>query len=115
MREEQIAEVRQKAAVEQYRAAVISAFREVQDAVGAQAAARAAFVAETRRVESLTQAYGLAKLRFEHGIASQLDVIDNERGLVAAEHSRIEAERALRAAIADLYRALGLGAAAGAA
>ncbi|MBL8516335.1 MAG: efflux transporter outer membrane subunit [Betaproteobacteria bacterium] len=111
MREEEIAEVRQKIAVEQYRAAVINAFREVQDAVGAQAAARDVFVAETRRVESLRQAYALAKLRFENGIASQLDVIDNERSLVAAEHNRIEAERALRAAIADLYRALGAGAA----
>lgn len=109
MREEEIAEARQKVAVEQYRNAVINAFREVQDAVAAQAAAREVFVTETRRVESLKQAYALARLRFENGVASQLDVIDNERGLIAAEHNRIEAERALRAAIADLYRALGTG------
>lgn len=109
MREEDIAESRQKVAVEQYRNAVINAFREVQDAVSAQAAAREVFVTETRRVESLKESYALAKLRFESGIASQLDVIDNERGLIAAEHNRIEAERALRAAIADLYRALGTG------
>jgi outer membrane protein, multidrug efflux system len=110
MREEDIAEARQKVAVEQYRSAVINAFREVQDAVGAQSAAREVFVTETRRVESLKQSYALAKLRFENGISSQLDLIDNERQLIAAEHNRIEAERALRAAIADLYRALGTGA-----
>ncbi len=109
MRQEDIAEARQRIAVEQYRAAVINAFREVQDAVSAQAAARDVFQAETRRVDSLKDAYALAKLRFEHGVASQLDLIDNERGLIAAEHNRIEAERALRSAIADLYRALGAG------
>ena len=109
MREEEIAEARQRTAVEQYRAAVINAFREVQDAVSAQSAAREVFVTETRRVDSLKDAYALAKLRFENGVASQLDLIDNERGLIAAEHNRIEAERALRSAIADLYRALGAG------
>ena len=109
MREEDIAEARQRVAVEQYRAAVANAFREVQDAVAAQAAAREIFAVETRRVATLTQAYELAKLRHANGIASLLDVIDNERGLIAAEHNRIEAERALRAAIADLYKALGGG------
>lgn len=110
-REEDIAEARNRVAVQQYKAAVANAFREVQDAIAAQASARDVFVTETRRVESLKQAYALAKLRFENGVASQLDVIENERGLIAAEHNRIEAERALRAAVADLYKALGAGAA----
>lgn len=109
MREEDIAEARQRTAVAQYRGAIANAFREVQDAVVAQAKAREVFDAETRRVVTLSKAYELAKLRFNNGLSSQLDVIDNERGLIAAEHNRIESERALRAAIADLYRALGGG------
>ncbi len=109
MREEDLAEARQRIAVAQYRGAIANAFREVQDAVAAQVSAREVFEVETRRVATLTQAYGLAKLRYSNGLSSLLDVIDNERGLIAAEHNRIEAERALRAAIADLYRALGSG------
>ena len=39
--------------------------------------------------------------------AQNLDVIDAERGLLEAEQTRIEAERAFRFAMADLFKALG--------
>jgi multidrug efflux system outer membrane protein len=58
-------------------------------------------------VKALGDTLRLARLRYEHGLASQLDVLDSERGLLAAEMARIEALRAQRAAIADLYKALG--------
>jgi outer membrane protein, multidrug efflux system len=101
------AEARNDAAVAQYKSAVANAFREVQDAIGAQRAAHDVVGIEQRRVESLTKTWNLAKLRYEHGVASQLDVIDAERGLLQAEQSRIEAERLLHFAVADLYKALG--------
>jgi multidrug efflux system outer membrane protein len=102
-----IAEARNQQALAQYRNAIANAFREVQDAVSAQAKAREVFDAESRRVAALNQSYGLAKLRFENGVASQLDVIDIERSLISAELNRIEAERGFRVAIADLFKALG--------
>ena len=40
-------------------------------------------------------------------MASQLDVIDIERSLIAAELNRIEAERGFRVAVADLFKAMG--------
>jgi len=46
-------------------------------------------------------------LRYDNGLASQLDVIDAERNLLAAEIARHEALRAQRAAVADLFKALG--------
>ena len=49
----------------------------------------------------------LARLRYDNGVTSQLDVLDAERGLLAARSARIEALRAHRAAVADLFRALG--------
>jgi multidrug efflux system outer membrane protein len=103
------AEARQQQALAQYRNSIANAFREVQDAIVAQVKAREVFDAETRRVTALSKSYELAKLRYANGMSSQLDVIDNERGLLSAEQNRIEAERGLRAAIADLYRALGTG------
>jgi len=51
----------------------------------------------------------LAKLRYISGIASQIDVLDAERNLLAAELNRSDALRAQRAAIADLFKALGGG------
>ena len=101
------AEARNELAVAQYRSAIANAFREVQDAIQAQMAARDVFEIEQRRVTSLGKSWSLAKLRYENGVASQLDVIDAERGLLLAELNRIEAERGLRAAVADLYKALG--------
>ena len=101
------AEARNDAAVAQYKIAIANAFREVQDAIAAQRAARDVVDIEQRRVESLTKTWNLARLRYENGAASQLDVIDAERGLLQAEQSRIEAERLYRFAVADLFKALG--------
>ena len=101
------AEARNDAAVAQYKIAIANAFREVQDAIAAQRAARDVVDIEMRRVESLAKTWKLAKLRYENGAASQLDVIDAERGLLQAEQSRVEAERLYRFAVADLYKALG--------
>ncbi|HEX9392532.1 MAG TPA: efflux transporter outer membrane subunit [Usitatibacteraceae bacterium] len=102
-----VARARNEQTLAQYRNTIANAFREVQDAVSAQAKAREIFDAESRRVSALNQSYSLAKLRFASGVASQLEVIDNERSLINAELNRIEAERAFRAAVADLFRAMG--------
>ena len=71
------------------------------------AAMRESYEAESARAEALSQTLRLARLRYDNGIASQLDVIDAERGLLGANSARIEALRAHRTAIADLFRALG--------
>ncbi len=101
------AEARNVQALAQYQQAIATAFKETQDAIQAQQAARDVFEIESRRVATLTQTWNLAKLRYQQGIASQLDVIDAERSLLAAEQNRIEAARALRAAVADLFKAMG--------
>src|SRR5258706_877985 len=102
-----VARARNEQTLAQYRNTIANAFREVQDAVSAQAKAREIFDAESRRVSALNQSYSLAKLRFASGVASQLEAIDNESSLINAELNRIEAERAFRAAVADLFRAMG--------
>jgi multidrug efflux system outer membrane protein len=101
------AEARNEQLVAQYKIAVANAFREAQDAIQAQAAAREVYEIEQRRVTALAKTWDLARLRYTNGLASQLDVIDAERGLLLAELNRIEAERGYRSAVADLYKALG--------
>jgi multidrug efflux system outer membrane protein len=101
------AEAREKQALAGYQGAIQNAFREVRAALAAQSRARESFEAESTRSEALRSALRLAKLRYDNGLASQLDVIDAERSLLAAEIARYEALRAQRAAVADLFKALG--------
>lgn len=101
------AEARERAALAQYRKAIQSAFSEVRAALAAQTRSRESYEAESTRAAALAETLRHARLRYENGIAGQLDVIDAERGLLGARSARIEALRTHRAAIADLFRALG--------
>ena len=103
----QAAEARERQALAGYRKAIQNAFSEVRAALAVQTRSRESYDAESARADAMTQTLRLARLRYDNGIASQLDVIDAERGLLAARSARIEALRAHRAAIADLFRALG--------
>jgi multidrug efflux system outer membrane protein len=103
----QAAQARERAAVAQYQKAIQNAFGEVRTALSVQQRARESFEAETARAQALERSARLARLRYDNGIASQLEVLDAERGLLAARSARIEALRAQRAAVADLFRALG--------
>lgn len=101
------AEARERQALARYQGAIQNAFREVRAALAAQNRARESFEAQGERARALASALKLARLRYENGLASQLDVIDAERNLLAAEVSRHDALREQRAAVADLYKALG--------
>lgn len=101
------AAARERALVAQYRKTIQAAFTETRAALAVQARSRESYEAESARARALGETARLARLRYDNGIASQLDVIDAERGLLAARAARIEALRAYRAAIADLFRALG--------
>ena len=104
-----IAKANEQEALAQYRQAIASAFRDVQDALAAQQSAHEVLVAEQAHVEALQKGLALAKLRYENGISSQLDLLDAERNLLQAQLNLTEAERAQRAAIADLFQAMGGG------
>jgi multidrug efflux system outer membrane protein len=101
------ARARERALLEQYLQSVRTAFGEVRIALNAQARTRETYEAESARAEALADTLRLARLRYQSGIASQLEVLDAERGLLDARRARIDALRAHRAAVADLFRALG--------
>jgi multidrug efflux system outer membrane protein len=102
-------EARERQAVAQYQKTLQEAFREVRQALNVQARAREAFEAETARVTALTDAYRLARIRYENGLLSQLEVMDAERNLLQAQLNRTDALRLQRAAVADIVKALGGG------
>ena len=76
------ADARERAALAQYEQAIRSAFGEVRTALVAQARARESYEAESARAAALAETLRLARLRYQNGVASQLDVIDAERGLL---------------------------------
>ena len=102
-------QARERQAVAQYQKTLQEAFREVRQALNTQARAREVYEAEGARVAALTDALRLARIRYENGLLSLLEVIDAERNLLQAELNRSDALRAQRAAVADLVKALGGG------
>jgi multidrug efflux system outer membrane protein len=100
---------RERQTLAQYQKTVQVAFGEVREALVAQARSREVFAAENDRVEALRETLRLARVRFDNGLSSQLEVIDAERNLLQAELNRIDALRAQRVAVADVVRTLGGG------
>ena len=102
-------EARERQALAQYQKTLQTAFRETHDALVAQTKAREVFDAETARAAALNETLRLARIRFDNGLTSQLEMFDAERNLLNAELNRADALRAQRAAVADVVRALGGG------
>lgn len=104
-----VAEARRDQALIQYKQAVANAFGDVRNALSAQATAQQVLGYESARSEALSSAYKQAGLRYNAGIASRLDLLDVERNYLQAQLNRLDAERAQRSAVADLFKALGGG------
>lgn len=96
-------------ALAQYQQSVASAFADLRNALTEQDASRQILEAETARSTALSQAYQQAELRYKVGISSRLEVLDVEKNYLQADLNRIDAQRAQRSAVADLFKALGGG------
>jgi len=105
----EVAEARRDQALLQYKQAVASAFADVRNALSAQESARQVLASESARSAALEQALKQAELRYQAGITSRLELLDVERNYLQAQLNTLDAERAQRSAVADLFKALGGG------
>ena len=105
----EVAEARRDQALILYKQAIASAFADVRNALYAQESARQVLVSESNRSEALAQSYKQAELRYQAGITSRLELLDVEQKYLQAQLNRLDAERAQRSAVADLFKALGGG------
>jgi outer membrane protein, multidrug efflux system len=96
-------------AVAQYERAIQSAFREVADALAGRATLGDQAQAQAAVVEAEATRTRLARLRYENGVASYLDLLDAQRSLFAAQQSLVQARLARLQNQVQLYRALGGG------
>ena len=90
-----------------YQKAVISAVREVEDALTTLDKSTQILASQRKLVSDAREYVRVARLRYENGMSSNLEVIDSQRNLFAAEQAEIQTlSNTLQAAIA-LYKATG--------
>ncbi|MHB0948987.1 MAG: efflux transporter outer membrane subunit [Gemmatimonadaceae bacterium] len=103
------ATARERVAVANYERAVQQAFREVADALAGRRYLAEQVAAQERATESQRQIAGLARARYEEGVARYLEVLDAERNLFAAEQALLQLQRRDAENLVALYVALGGG------
>ena len=103
------AEALQQQALINYEKSIQEAFREVDDALVDQKRTREQQEALARQVESLGNYARLARLRYDNGYTSYLEVLDAETRLYNAELTYAQTQGILFQALANLYKAMGGG------
>lgn len=93
----------------QYEQTILTAFREVEDALVAVSTARDQRQAQIEQVNALRSALNLANLRYKGGLANYLDVLIAQRNLFEAELALTGTHRLHLVSIVQLYKALGGG------
>ncbi len=107
--QQEVAEAIAKEALADYEKAVLTAFREVEDALVAVRTAREQNKAQQQQVAALQSALRLAELRYKGGLANYLDVLVARRNLFEAELAQTASQRLQLVSIVQLYKALGGG------
>jgi len=92
-----------------YQSAIQNAFREVDDALVDQRRTREQLEAQQRQVDALKEYARIARLRYDNGYTSYIEVLDAERSLFNAELQYAQTQGVLFQALVNLYKAVGGG------
>jgi multidrug efflux system outer membrane protein len=92
-----------------YEKTILTAFREVEDALIAVETYGAEYEARRRQVDAAENASELTWVRYEGGLTSFLEVQDLERSLFSSQLSASETKQLHLTSMVQLYRALGGG------
>ncbi|MBL8394481.1 MAG: efflux transporter outer membrane subunit [Candidatus Accumulibacter sp.] len=105
----QAAEATQQQALFSYQKAIQEAFREVNDSLVSQERTHEQLKAQKRQVEALQTYAATARLRYENGYTSYIEVLDAERSLFNAQLQYTQTQQAQFQAMINLYLAMGGG------
>lgn len=105
----EVAQASKGIAVAQYEKAIQTAFREVADALGGQAALSEQLRAQQAQAEAEAARYKLSDLRYRNGVASHLDALDAQRSLFSVRQAVVQTRLLQLQNQVALYRALGGG------
>jgi multidrug efflux system outer membrane protein len=101
--------VKRDIAVAQYDKAIQSAFKEVADALTARRTYADQADAQLAQTQAEAARLRLSTLRYDAGVASQLDLLDAQRALFASQQALIAAQLARQQAHISVYKTLGGG------
>ncbi len=105
----QAAEAVQQQALFGYQKAIQEAFREVNDSLVSQDRTREQLLAQRRQVEALQQYASTARLRYDNGYTSYIEVLDAERSLFNVQLQFTQTKQVQLQAMINLYLAMGGG------
>jgi outer membrane protein, multidrug efflux system len=92
-----------------YQQTIQTAFREVDDALVDQKRSREQLATQGQQVETLRQYARIARLRFDEGYTSYLEVLDAERSLFNAQLSYAQTQGTIFQSLVSVYKAIGGG------
>ncbi|MDR2239401.1 MAG: efflux transporter outer membrane subunit [Zoogloeaceae bacterium] len=104
------AKMREAAALANYEKTIQGAFRDVADALAARQWLTRQLQVQEEALTGQRERARLAKLRYDAGSSTFLEVLDAERDLLNAEQQRVQTQRALLSARLAVFSALGGGA-----
>lgn len=103
------AEARQQQSLFIYKQSILTALKEVEDALVSTQKAREKLVSDGRRVEALSEYARIARLRYDNGFTSYIEVLDSERSLFAAQLNYVDTQRDIYVGLINIYKAMGGG------
>jgi multidrug efflux system outer membrane protein len=104
-----VSEAVQQQYLYQYQQTIQTAFREFNDALADQNLTRKQLESQNQRVLALRTYADLARLRFDNGYSSYIEVLDAERSLFDVELAYVQTQGTLFQALINLYKAMGGG------
>ena len=96
-------------AVAQYEKSIQTAFREVADALAGRATLGEQLRAQQAQASAEAVRFKLSDMRYQNGIASQLDLLDAQRSLFAARQAVVQTRLSQLQSQVTLYKTLGGG------
>ncbi|MFZ5570230.1 MAG: efflux transporter outer membrane subunit [Thermodesulfobacteriota bacterium] len=105
----QASEAVQQQALARYRQAIQNSFREVDDALIDQRKSLEEFQAQSRQVDALKDYARLARMRFDEGYTSYIEVLDADRSLFNEQLNYTQIQAGLLRSLVSLYKAMGGG------
>jgi multidrug efflux system outer membrane protein len=92
-----------------YQQSILTALREVEDALVTTRKAREKLQAQERRIKALSDYASLARLRYDNGYASYIEVLDAERSLFDSELSAVRTQSEVIVGLINTYKSMGGG------
>jgi NodT family efflux transporter outer membrane factor (OMF) lipoprotein len=103
------AEAREQQSVAQYEKTVLTALRDVEDALAGYTKEKERQASLIQALEANRKALEMAKLRYEKGLSSFLEVLDAQRSLYSSEDAVSQSRATVNTSAVALYKALGGG------